>query len=601
MAGKASAMMKPENIDLIKKQAAGRSAGRSSTSATSNPSDAERLDGYTDEARDDFVTYLPGWGDVRDFNLFAGYITVDKASRRSLFYVMAQSKRSKADPLVLWLNGGPGCSSLGGGFMSELGPFYPTPASSTDAPPILSPNAYAWNDNAHMLFLESPAGVGFSYSEEESDYVVGDERTASDARLFMLRFYERFPQLTPNQLFLSGESYAGHYVPNLALAILRGNAQRDDFRIPLAGFLVGNPWTDAAIDNLGAVDFWQSHALLSDATALGIRSHCNFSYIGPLDRHCQPLYSDCKEDLCDAFCDRAVSELGPINIYHIYADVCLPPGLAAHATAATSTFLHTSPYPSLASLAPASDDSNTAAAAAAAAAATTSAAAAAPKVAQPLVGRATSPGGARALWGSGTEKPVGQGVQGEEGTHIAARRRAAEVSQQQQQQQQQQQGGGQKQEVPVYDPCVDDEVSAYLNHRSVQRALHANASGHLRYSWSDCTSRISYSREDLLSSMMPVYAELIRDGSLRMLVFSGDVDGIVPVVGTRRWVAALGLTEAQGWRPWYSGTGQVAGYAVDYQSSVTFATVRNAGHMVPYVQPERAYHLFNDFLAGRTL
>lgn len=44
---------------------------------------------------------------------------------------------------------------------------------TADAPPILSPNAYAWNDNAHMLFLESPAGVGFSYSEEESDYVVG--------------------------------------------------------------------------------------------------------------------------------------------------------------------------------------------------------------------------------------------------------------------------------------------------------------------------------------------------------------------------------------------------------------------------------------------
>lgn len=75
MAGAGSVMMKPEGIDIMKKQAAERSAGRSSTSgATSNPSDAQRLDGYTDEARDDFVTYLPGWGDVRDFNLFAGYV-----------------------------------------------------------------------------------------------------------------------------------------------------------------------------------------------------------------------------------------------------------------------------------------------------------------------------------------------------------------------------------------------------------------------------------------------------------------------------------------------------------------------------------------------
>lgn len=74
MAGQASVMIKSENIDLMKKQAAERSAGGSRTSATSNPSDAERLDGYTDEARDDFVTYLPGWGDVRDFNLFAGCV-----------------------------------------------------------------------------------------------------------------------------------------------------------------------------------------------------------------------------------------------------------------------------------------------------------------------------------------------------------------------------------------------------------------------------------------------------------------------------------------------------------------------------------------------
>ena len=69
-------------------------------------------------------------------------------------------------------------------------------------------------------------------------------------------------------------------------------------------------------------------------------------------------------------------------------------------------------------------------------------------------------------------------------------------------------------------------------------------------------------------------------GTLRILVFSGDVDGILPVVGTRRWVAGLGLRTLKAWRPWFSKTGQVAGHVVEYDQSLTFASVRNAGHMV---------------------
>jgi hypothetical protein len=68
-------------------------------------------------------------------------------------------------------------------------------------------------------------------------------------------------------------------------------------------------------------------------------------------------------------------------------------------------------------------------------------------------------------------------------------------------------------------------------------------------------------------------------GTLRILVFSGDVDGILPVVGTRRWVAGLGLPTKSAWRPWLSLTGQVGGHVIVYEG-LTFASVRNAGHMV---------------------
>lgn len=62
---------------------------------------------------------------------------------------------------------GPGCSSLGGGFLSELGPFYPTPHGQ------LQVNDYAWNHKANVLFIEAPAFVGFSYSNSSKDRVVG--------------------------------------------------------------------------------------------------------------------------------------------------------------------------------------------------------------------------------------------------------------------------------------------------------------------------------------------------------------------------------------------------------------------------------------------
>ena len=79
-----------------------------------------------------------------------------------------------------------------------------------------------------------------------------------------------------------------------------------------------------------------------------------------------------------------------------------------------------------------------------------------------------------------------------------------------------------------YDPCIDSEAEAYLNRPDVQHALHANTSGQVAGPWADCSPRLRYLRRDLLVPMLPVYRRLLRRGGLRMLVFSGDVDAIVP-------------------------------------------------------------------------
>ncbi|MED6117806.1 calponin, partial [Stylosanthes scabra] len=91
----------------------------------------------------DKITALPGqpyYGS--SFDQYAGYVTVDPKAGRELFYYFAESPtQSEQNPLVLWLNGGPGCSSVGYGAFEELGPFRVNPDGQT-----LYRNQFSWNE-----------------------------------------------------------------------------------------------------------------------------------------------------------------------------------------------------------------------------------------------------------------------------------------------------------------------------------------------------------------------------------------------------------------------------------------------------------------------
>ena len=94
---------------------------------------------------------------------------------------------------------------------------------------------------ANIIFLESPAGVGFSYSNTTSDYKLsGDNRTAQDSLTFLVNWLERFPQYKNRDFYITGESYAGHYVPQLALTILQYNKITNQTVINLQGIAVKN-------------------------------------------------------------------------------------------------------------------------------------------------------------------------------------------------------------------------------------------------------------------------------------------------------------------------------------------------------------------------
>ncbi|XP_075476694.1 serine carboxypeptidase 1-like [Primulina tabacum] len=116
-----------------------------------------------------------------NFDQYSGYVTVDPNAGRALFYWLNEAEDSSSKPLALWLNGGTGCSSVCNGAMTELRPFPVNPDGKT-----LWYNKYSWNIVANILFLESPAGVGFSYSNTTSDYITGDKSTAADSYTFVM-------------------------------------------------------------------------------------------------------------------------------------------------------------------------------------------------------------------------------------------------------------------------------------------------------------------------------------------------------------------------------------------------------------------------------
>ncbi|KAG6505460.1 serine carboxypeptidase-like 45 [Zingiber officinale] len=256
------------------------------------------------------ITKLPGQPQV-NFQQFSGYVTVDQSKKRALFYYFAEAETDpSAKPLVLWLNGGPGCSSLGVGAFSENGPFRPSRE-------VLVRNEYSWNKEANMLYLEAPAGVGFSFSSDSSYYEsVDDKMTARDNLIFLQRWFEKFPRYLNRDLYITGESYAGHYVPQLAQLMVEFNKKAKIFN--LKGIALGNPVLDFATDFNSRAEFFWSHGLISDTTYKIFTSACNYS------RYVSEYYRGSLSPVCARVMSQVTRETSRfVDKYDVTLDVCV--------------------------------------------------------------------------------------------------------------------------------------------------------------------------------------------------------------------------------------------------------------------------------------
>ncbi|CAN1328520.1 Serine carboxypeptidase 24 [Linum perenne] len=430
--------------------------------------------GITREQELDRISALPGQPPVA-FSQFSGYVTVNEEHGSALFYWLTEAASNPSTkPLVLWLNGGPGCSSVAFGASEEIGPFRINKTASS-----LYLNKYSWNREANILFLESPVGVGFSYSNSTS-YLnnSGDARTAEDSLTFLITWMSRFPQYKYREFYLTGESYAGNYVPQLAKKILDYNKAHSSSIINLKGFMVGNALMDKYYDQLGRYTYWWTHSMISDQTYSSILDKCDF--VNELSKECFDLLGYA-----------ASHEIGEIDFYSIYSPYCLE------------------------------------------------------------------------KLGNGTRM---------KNTNLPMM-------------------------VSGYDPCSESYAEMYYNRDDVQKAMHANVTG-IPYKWTACSEVVGEHWNDSDDSMLSTYKELIAAG-LKIWVFSGDTDEVLPVTSTRLSLNHMNLTVKTRWYPWKSGA-QVGGWTEEYEG-LTFATVRGAGHEVPLHQPRRAFTLFRSFLAGKQL
>ena len=429
---------------------------------------------------DDLVTSLPGVPVVPNFDIYSGYLDIPNSKGKSLHYVFVESQNNPTtDPVLLWLNGGPGCSSMDG-FFYEHGPFIFADGNST----TLTVNPYSWNTNASVIYLESPAGVGFSLLGDVSNNYTTDQITAHDNLMALLQFFKGFFEYRGNDFYISGESYAGIYVPTLALQIVNYNSYTPYAPINLQGIAVGNGCTDWTVDTTPAfMHMLWTYGMIDVAWHTQLMDNCD-------------NMNDFSSDACQAVCNQIGNNVvGQVNIYDLYGDCYQGPSVEEDwkTNQGRLKFL-----------------------------------------------QYTNPGLA---------------------------------------------------EVP---PCIGwTGIYSYLKSKVVRQALNIPPNAN---AWDFCANLDYHSDTD--HGSFYAYPSLINAG-LNIMIYSGDVDGAVPTIGTRMWIRKMNLAILEPYRSWFVNE-QVAGYTIGY-SGLRLVTVKGAGHMVPQWKPAQAHHMLLSWLQGSRL
>eukprot|EP00933_Yihiella_yeosuensis_P020108 TRINITY_DN16213_c0_g1_i2.p1 TRINITY_DN16213_c0_g1~~TRINITY_DN16213_c0_g1_i2.p1 ORF type:complete len:540 (-),score=142.44 TRINITY_DN16213_c0_g1_i2:181-1800(-) len=224
----------------------------------------------------DSVLELPGFGrpPAPQYSGFLDASAEEPGTKLHYWYAEAEHPDADTFPVVLWLNGGPGSSSIIG-MLQEQGPLLMNTTGG------LMRNPYAWTKQVNLLILESPGGVGYSYCAAMKAGTGNcnntDKSTAKAARAAVQDFFKtKFPELRKNPFYIAGESYAGVYVPTLTAEIL-DNAPE----VNIHGIGVGDPCTDSdsQAESMDMLWYAHKHGFVTDA---------DFDFLWNTCKHRQP-------------------------------------------------------------------------------------------------------------------------------------------------------------------------------------------------------------------------------------------------------------------------------------------------------------------------
>ena len=209
---------------------------------------------------------------------YSGYFKLARTYDAHMFFFLFEArKHSDTAPVVLWMTGGPGCSSEMAVFY-ENGPWHLEQGEEEGEIRVVD-NPYGWDAHSTVIFVDQPVNTGFSYSENPDDRCYDEECVSRDMVDFMYALLEARPDLRQRDFYVTGESYAGHYVPAVAYNVfLASRARKNSYNnnnfdssevsldIQLKGLAIGNGLTYPAIQYGAYPEFAYQHGLISESS-----------------------------------------------------------------------------------------------------------------------------------------------------------------------------------------------------------------------------------------------------------------------------------------------------------------------------------------------
>lgn len=521
----------------------------------------------------DKIQSLPGWKGDLPSDMYSGFLSIKGGSH--IHYMFAESEAGDSpeeSPTVLWMNGGPGFSSLDG-FVYENGPFIMQEDNT------LKKRKFRWSKRVNMIWLEAPAGVGFSYNDK-GDYAYTDERCAHENYLAVQKFFELFPSFNKpkSKFFIIGESYAGVYIPSLAELIVKGTLDGSYKGAKLEGIAVGNGCTGlnrgtCGHGTEGTAYTWKylmQTPFVPEKVKKNVNKACNWkaAYNNERDAYSGECV-DQLNDILDLFSN--------INTYDVYGECHAHPGCIktkkGHKTEGKALRGTDALYAEAESAAKIFPDHDL-------------------RHEHHRAYEEVAYGDAGEAYGLPSKS---HGVHGRVGPHQKPYATTDKKT-----------GKKHVMKVPrmVARECIESKLaSAYFNQPEVQRATHVDVATNGLTCWSiDATVEDFKYTKTLQDIPRDIYPLLIKH--IGVTIFNGDADVCVPYTDNEAWTAKMGFPVRKEWHPWEyysnelgSSGRQVGGYATEYdvsghgKGSFTFLTVKGGRHEVPESSPAQAMEM----------